>query len=68
MPRHGGMFRGLAQSIGLAASDTGATLTRGNDREDELLHAWIKRLERQEWTTDAEEWRTYERLWRNDRR
>ncbi len=21
-----------------------------------------------EWTTDAEEWRTYERLWRNDRR
>lgn len=45
MPRHGGMIRGLAQSIGLAASDTSDTLDRGNSREPELLEAWIAKLE-----------------------
>jgi hypothetical protein len=54
MPRHGGMIRGLAQSIGLAAKDSGATLNIGNQREPELIEAWIGRLERGEWTADVE--------------
>ena len=54
MPRHGGLPRGLAQLLGLAAQDRGATLDTGTRREPELLAAWIERLERGEWTCELE--------------
>lgn len=54
MPRRGGMIRGIAQSIGLAASDGGETLDRGNSREPEILNAWIRKLEAGEWQTADE--------------
>lgn len=54
MPRHGGLPRGLAQMLGLAARDRGATLDTGTKREPEILAAWIERLERDEWTCEAE--------------
>lgn len=54
MPRHGGLPRGLAQMLGLAAKDRGATLDRGNEREPELIADWIEKLERDEWGCELE--------------
>lgn len=49
-----GLPRGLAQRLGLAAEEKGDQLTIGTTREPELLSAWIERLERDEWTHEAE--------------
>lgn len=54
MPRHGGLPRGLAQALGLAAPDRNRTLDIGNAREAELAMRWIERLERGEWDCDLE--------------
>jgi hypothetical protein len=54
MPRHGGMIKGLAQSIGLAANGTSDSLKRGNKREPEILAAWIDKLEAGDWQTEDE--------------
>ena len=54
MPRRMGLPRGLAQRMGLAAEERGATLTTGNEREPEVLAAWIERLERGEWHQEWE--------------
>jgi hypothetical protein len=53
-PTRRGLPRGLLQRAGLAASDRGATLTIGNQREPEILAAWIERLERDEWQHEWE--------------
>jgi hypothetical protein len=49
MPTRRGLPRGLAQRMGLAAQDRGQTLSKGNEREPEILAAWIQRLESGEW-------------------
>lgn len=54
MPTKRGLPRGLAQRIGLAARDGGATLDNGTKREPEVLAAWIERLERDEWQHEWE--------------
>lgn len=54
MPRHGGLPRGLAQALGLAADDRGETLSIGTRREPELIQAWIEKLERDEWGCELE--------------
>jgi hypothetical protein len=46
--------RGLAQRIGIAAKDKGATLDTGTKREPEILAAWIAQLERNEWVHEWE--------------
>ncbi len=54
MPRRGGLPKGLAQKIGLAARDRGAQLTVGTKREPDVLAAWIERLEHDEWQHEWE--------------
>lgn len=46
--------RERVQRLGLAASDTSPTMERGTAREPEVLSAWIERLERGDWTHEAE--------------
>ena len=52
-PRFGCPFW-VAQKLGIAAPDKGATQDRGTAREPELLDAWIAKLERDEWSVPAE--------------